>query len=186
MLSVAILRSQVGCKHPAGQAAVPSVLASTSHVGVDAAVHTQAVPEQSAASHVVWSVEVLSEHDATTCVAVPVHEAVPVHDATANATAQLGYVVVSVAVPVQLASIGRRQSGVVKVSANSQGLVSATLMASVSPGRNATVAERETCVDVQPDGHASVPSVVASKSQIWALFDVPVHVATGQAVLVPP
>ena len=82
MLSVAILRSQVGCKHPAGQAAVPSVLASTSHVGVDAAFHTQAVPEQSAASHVVWSVEVLSEHDATTCVAVPVHEAVPVHDAT--------------------------------------------------------------------------------------------------------
>ena len=60
-----------------------SVLTSKSQVGVYAGLHTQAEPEQSAVVHVVWSVEVLSEQDAATWVAVPVHPAVavPVHDA---------------------------------------------------------------------------------------------------------
>ena len=59
-----------------------------SQVGVDAAVHTLPAVLQS-----VWVVEWPSEHDAATCVAVPVHEAaigvaVPVHgEAVVTSTA---------------------------------------------------------------------------------------------------
>eukprot|EP01043_Picozoa_sp_COSAG02_P053655 COSAG02_NODE_5957_length_3913_cov_50.745674_1_plen_98_part_10 len=91
--------------------------------------------------------------------------AVPgVHEFVANAWAQLGYRLVSSAVPVHVASVGCQQSGVAKVIAKVHGLVSAALTEAVSAGRNATVAERATYVCVQPDGQAAVLSVAASKS----------------------
>jgi hypothetical protein len=69
--SVAGRRSHAGIDsgasvQPVGQAAVLSVVASKSHVGVYAGDHTQLVPEQSADSHVDWSVYVVSEQTAAT------------------------------------------------------------------------------------------------------------------------
>lgn len=48
---------------PVGHSAEPSVVTSRSHVAAVVTVQTQAEPEQPAASHVFWSVEVLSEQD---------------------------------------------------------------------------------------------------------------------------
>ena len=108
------------------------------------------------------------------------------HEFVANDWAQLGYVAASSAVPVQLASTGRLHSGVVNVIANWQGLVSAALTEAVSPGRNATVADRATGTAVHPAGHAAVLSVAASRSHVSPPVDVPVHDWSGQAVVDPP